>query len=258
MAKEKKIKNADKPNCFVIMPFGGYFDSYYTEIYSIAIEEAGFNAKRGDDLFGAGGNIVSQIWNYTQNANVVLADLTTKNANVFYELGLAHAITKPVVLIAASMEDVPFDLRSLRIIIYDRFAANWGTKLSADIVKALKDVYNNPEDSIPPTFLEDSLNSDRKIDLNSVELDILKLKKEVTDLRRNLFSETILSHQTRSWGIENLDDLENVIRTQLNDGRSPSLILDGLVKLGINQELAADTLKEVQYNESLAPKLHQK
>jgi len=101
--KETKIK--EKPNCFIIMPFGGWFDKYYSEIYTPAIEDAGFEAKRADDLYRPG-NIVNDIWNYTKDANVILADLTNKNPNVFYELGLAHAITKPAILITASMDDV--------------------------------------------------------------------------------------------------------------------------------------------------------
>lgn len=70
------------------------------------------------------GNIVNDIWAYTKEATVLLADLTNKNPNVFYELRLAHAITKPAVLITASMEDVPFDLRSLRVIDYDKNSQN--------------------------------------------------------------------------------------------------------------------------------------
>lgn len=112
-----------KPKCFVIMPFGGWFDKYYIDIYIPAIEAAGFEAKRAEDLYRLG-NIVNDIWAYTKEATVLLADLTNKNPNVFYELRLAHAITKPAVLITASMEDVPFDLRSLRVIDYDKNSQN--------------------------------------------------------------------------------------------------------------------------------------
>jgi nucleoside 2-deoxyribosyltransferase len=58
------------------------------------------------------------IWKQINQAKVVIADLTFKNPNVFYELGLAHAIGKPVVLIAQTIDDIPFDLRSVRIVIY--------------------------------------------------------------------------------------------------------------------------------------------
>lgn len=63
---------------------------------------------------------MADIWKMIQEAKVLVAELTEKNANVFYELGLAHALGKPVVLIADNLGDVPFDLQSLRVIIYNK------------------------------------------------------------------------------------------------------------------------------------------
>ena len=60
------------------------------------------------------------IWSAIHAARVVVADCTGRNPNVFYEIGLAHAIGRQTILIAQSLRDVPFDLRSLRVIIYDR------------------------------------------------------------------------------------------------------------------------------------------
>ena len=111
-------------SCFVMMPFGQWFDQYYQEIYSPAIKEAGFEPLRADELFSTG-TVVEQIWEQVEKAPVLLADLTGKNANVFYELGLAHAAKKPVdVLTAETIDDVPFDLRHLRIIIYSVASEN--------------------------------------------------------------------------------------------------------------------------------------
>jgi hypothetical protein len=104
--------------CFVMMPFGSWFDRYYQEIYVPVIREAGFEPVRADELFHTG-SVVEQIWEQIEKAIVLLADLTDKNANVFYELGLAHAARKPVVFTSGKLEDVPFDLRHLRVIIYD-------------------------------------------------------------------------------------------------------------------------------------------
>jgi hypothetical protein len=52
-------------------------------------------------------------------AHIVVADLTRKNANVFYEAGICHAVDKPVLLLAQSMDDVPFDLRHRRVLLYE-------------------------------------------------------------------------------------------------------------------------------------------
>ncbi len=76
--------------CFVMMPFGSWFDRYYQEIYVPAIKDAGLDPVRADELFSTG-SVVEQIWDQVTKAKVLMADLTGKNANVFYELGLAHA-----------------------------------------------------------------------------------------------------------------------------------------------------------------------
>jgi len=79
-----------------MMPFGEWFDRYYQEIYVPAIKEAGFERVRADELFTTG-SAVEQMWEQIEKAKLLLADLTGKNPNVFYELGLAHAARKPVV-----------------------------------------------------------------------------------------------------------------------------------------------------------------
>lgn len=86
-------EKAEADTCFVIMPFDGWSDQYYREIFRPAIEDAGLKPCRADDLYRTG-PIINDIWAYTQEAKVILADLTGKNPNVFYELGLAHAIAK--------------------------------------------------------------------------------------------------------------------------------------------------------------------
>jgi hypothetical protein len=83
-----------------MMPFGEWFDRYYQEIYVPAIREAGFEPVRADELFTTG-SVVEQIWDQIVKAKLLLADLTGKNANVFYELGLSHAARKPVVFTSA-------------------------------------------------------------------------------------------------------------------------------------------------------------
>jgi hypothetical protein len=79
---------------------------------------------------------------------VLIAELTTKNPNVLYELGLAHALEKPVVLIASNEDDVPFDLRHIRVIIYDQSDPFWGPKLIDKIADNITSAIANPEEAI--------------------------------------------------------------------------------------------------------------
>jgi hypothetical protein len=137
--------------CFVMMPFGQWCDTYYNDIYAPAIKEAGLEPVRADELFSSG-SVVEQIWEQIDKAKVLLADLTGKNANVFYELGLAHADRKPVVFTSAALEDVPFDLRHLRVIIYECREPNWNQKLKTSITAYLKNAKSDPAKCIPQPF----------------------------------------------------------------------------------------------------------
>ena len=114
------------------MPFGSWFDRYYQEIYAPAIRDAGYEPVRADELFTTG-SVVEQIWDQIERARLLLADLTGKNPNVFYELGLAHAARKPAVFTAAQVDDVPFDLRHLRVIIYDVREPEWAVRLKTSV-----------------------------------------------------------------------------------------------------------------------------
>lgn len=131
------------PTCFVIMPFGGNYDRYYRNIYVPAIQKAGFAPVRGDSIFGAG-MIMEDIWRSTQSSTVVLADVTGRNPNVFYELGLAHAAGKPVVIVSNNLEDIPFDIRHIRHVPYDKDDENWGATLQDRIGEALKETERDP------------------------------------------------------------------------------------------------------------------
>jgi hypothetical protein len=137
--------------CFVMMPFGSWSDKYYQEIYVPAIKEAGYEPVRADELFTTG-SVMEQVWDQISKAKVLLADLTDKNPNVFYELGLAHAARKPVIFSSARVEDVPFDLRHLRVIIYDTREPEWAATLRKYVTDYLKNASKDPEKSIPHPF----------------------------------------------------------------------------------------------------------
>lgn len=108
----------DEKLCFVIIPFEGEFDELYKKAIKPTIIELGLECIRGDEIYSTG-FIIDQIWYYIQKAGIIIADLSDKNSNVFYELGLAHALNKNVILITQSITSIPFDLRQLRFIEYE-------------------------------------------------------------------------------------------------------------------------------------------
>jgi hypothetical protein len=77
----------------------------------------GLSIKRGDDFFGAEA-VMGDIWSAILHAKVVVAECTGRNPNVFYEIGLAHAVGTPVILVTQKAQDVPSDLRAIRYIKY--------------------------------------------------------------------------------------------------------------------------------------------
>ena len=183
-----KITDSSKKteSCFVIMPFGGYFDNYYSDIYKPAIEAVGLCAKRADDLYRPS-TIVQDIWAYTKEAKLVLADLTDKNPNVFYELGLAHALAKPAILITNSMTDIPFDLRALRVIEYDINYPNWGLLLKEKIENSIKETIESPISSVLPAFLD--LKDIEKNKITISEKDFIELKRDYELLKSEIRQE---------------------------------------------------------------------
>lgn len=150
-AKMKTKAKRAPASCFVLMPFKEPFETYYSAILEPAVVAAGLLPERGDSLFRPS-PIMGDIWEMIQKAKLVVAELTEKNANVFYELGLAHAIGKPVVMVAESIEDVPFDLQPLRVLLYDKNDPAWGKKLRASLAASIRETLDDTVSAIPPMF----------------------------------------------------------------------------------------------------------
>ena len=145
---EKGTHLAAGETCFVMMPFSEPLGSYYKKIYEPAIVRTGLRPVRADDDIFAVGKIIDQVWSGISSARVLVAELTGRNPNVFYELGLAHALKKPVVLVASTEGDVPFDVRHIRVIYYDKDDPFWGEKLMKKIAENIESAINNPEEAI--------------------------------------------------------------------------------------------------------------
>jgi hypothetical protein len=144
----KSVNVSPTDTCFVMQPFAPPLGDYYEKIYKPAIEKAGLTPIRADaDIFGTG-KIMDQVWSGINAAKVLVAELTTRNPNVFYEMGLAHALKKPVVLVSSSETDVPFDLKHIRVIYYDVNDPFWGNKLIEKVAENILSAIQNPEEAI--------------------------------------------------------------------------------------------------------------
>lgn len=129
-------------NCFVIMPFRPEFNFLCLTIKShLARSLPEITVERGDDKVLTK-PILEKIADFIRQADVVVADSTGRNPNVFYELGLAHALEKPVVLITSdAIEEAPTDIRAFEFISYAQLQPDaFLNKLD----KALQSVVGNP------------------------------------------------------------------------------------------------------------------
>lgn len=103
---------------FIAMQFGEPFDTFYKEVIKPQAERVGFAPLRIDEL-SRPGVILEDIKTSIENSDVVIVEITAANENVFYEVGYAHALGKPTILLAERGRKLPFDLSGYRVIFYD-------------------------------------------------------------------------------------------------------------------------------------------
>ena len=113
IAKNEAI---DRTLASVMMPFGAVFSPVYQTIQGAAAE-VGLACQRADEIWETP-QIIQDIVNLIDKSFVVVCDCTGRNANVFYEIGIAHTLGREVVLITQADADIPFDLRHLRYVKY--------------------------------------------------------------------------------------------------------------------------------------------
>lgn len=103
---------------FVLMPFAREMRPVYEDHIKVVASGLGLSVARADDFFTAD-SIIRDIWNAINACRIIVADCTGRNPNVFYEIGVAHTLGKPVILIVQTIDDIPFDVRHLMTIVYD-------------------------------------------------------------------------------------------------------------------------------------------
>src|SRR5437870_420423 len=104
-----------KPFVFVLMPFDQTFDDIYKFGIKGAAQDAGAYAERIDEQIFTEG-ILDRVFNQINKADVIVADMTGRNPNVFYEVGYAHALGKIGLLLTQDAADIPLDLKHQHIV----------------------------------------------------------------------------------------------------------------------------------------------
>ncbi|WP_417612755.1 hypothetical protein [Parasphingorhabdus sp.] len=127
--------HADDDKIFVLTPFSNEEKPVYETIKSVC-SNAGFLVTRGDES-RAEGDILPQIIAGIISSQIVIANISSRNPNVFFELGIAMALGKPTLLVSDTLSDVPFDLQSRRIIVFKELA-DLKTSLTAALLQTVR------------------------------------------------------------------------------------------------------------------------
>ena len=112
-----------KPKAFIVMQFTEEYNHLYTEVIKPVVEEFGFECERADEAHTTN-PILQDIIQSIRESSVIIADITPNNPNVFYEVGYAHATSKPTILLCDRKRDkLPFDISGFRTLFYDNTIA---------------------------------------------------------------------------------------------------------------------------------------
>jgi hypothetical protein len=104
---------------FVAMPFTPELDDLWELGILETVSNLGYECIRADQMINTG-VVMSQVFDLIARADIVIGEMTGRNPNVFYEIGYAHALGKPTILLASSREDLEsFDTQGFRHFLHD-------------------------------------------------------------------------------------------------------------------------------------------
>jgi hypothetical protein len=222
MEQEKKI-------CFVIMPISdadGYEKGHFTRVYEHlikpAIEQAGFKPDRADDTSKAN-YIVVDILQKILACDIVVCDLSSRNPNVFYELGIRQAFNKKTVLIKDGKTVMPFDISGIRTLSYSE-------NLRIDEVK--KDIPNIAK-CINETYEADAKEVNSLLQLLSIEKPASLPEKVTLSQDSNLILGAIENLNKR---IDSIIPANRFVEYSKNTNKGKTIILPN----GVTAEIGAD------------------
>ncbi|MGG1220770.1 hypothetical protein ABE236_25335 [Priestia endophytica] len=229
----------NKFKIFFVMPFDTEFNDMYEHIKEVIEDESSdYEVFRADTLLNQQ-NILKDVVVSINESDLIIADLTDLNANVFYELGLAHALRKNVVLLTQNIDELPFDLKSYRVIHYSNHFRKI-RDLEENLKRLLKEIqkgqlsFGSPITDWIPLTLDNNIIQNKEVAATiSTEITTPDFEKEIAEtIEEEGFIDFIANVE------ESLDELTNNVTN----------ISNATVKL--NEDVTEQTLKinKVQQN----------
>jgi hypothetical protein len=113
--------DALRPKAFIVMQFSSPYNEVYSHVIKTVCQDLSVDAIRADEIYGPG-IIIKDVIDRISESQVIIADISSENPNVYFEVGYALAMRKPIILLAqrrASGTPLPFDLSAFRVLFYD-------------------------------------------------------------------------------------------------------------------------------------------
>ncbi len=193
-------KEAEKlKTCFVIAPIGDEgsetrrrSDQVLTHVVKPAAKECGYDATRADEI-SEPGIITSQVIQHLIDDDLVIADLTGRNPNVFYELAVRHTVRKPIVQIIQADEIIPFDVAPSRTIHFDHRDLDSAASCKDELVKQIHSVEKSPTKVDSPISAAIDLKSLRQSEnpLEKSNAEIISMLQELRTMVSDVATSTI-------------------------------------------------------------------
>lgn len=229
--------------CFVISPIGEEgsdtrrrADQVLKHLIKPAVAECGYSAVRADEI-DKPGLITSQVIQCVVNDELVIADLSETNPNVFYELAIRHAIGKPLVQIIQKGERIPFDVGGMRTISFDHQDLDSVATARENIVSQIKELESNPEELETPISVSIELQKLRVSD-NPDDRNYADLLAAVSDVRKDIRSLEFDPEEFESNIIEQINRISERRMDDRNpflfDEMAPSYIHEMTLEQGVN------------------------
>lgn len=258
MPKDEKLKT-----CFVIAPIGDEgseirkrSDQVLTHIIKPAVKECGYEAVRADEI-SEPGIITSQVIQHIIDDDLVIADLTGKNPNVFYELAVRHTVRKPVVQLIESSESIPFDVAPTRTIHFDLGDLDSVANCKDELIRQIRSVEKDVSKVDSPISVAIDLKllrqSDNPLEESNARIismleDLRSLITDVTAQRRPSIDTQLLVEQK----VKELTALNNLFVTYLNQGFEAAEIYGRLARSIIKMSVEIQRLVKETEAQKLA------
>lgn len=230
----------EKSKCFIIMPFTAKFDKLYNLIESAVISLDWICHRADNDNLPV--PIIKDIWDGIQSSKCLVCVLTDHNPNVFYELGLAHACSKPVIMVISSDQKIPFDIGHIRSITYNKEDPEWGQTLKESIYSSLRSIQSADPTIFIPSFLLGTVPEEKPV-VDKYDKEIRK----IWDSLENIYMRLDTDPEPPQMGLQrgyNISAIENIIRQGFESNLSEQEIIKKLKKAGLYTPYARKLLIE--------------